>query len=161
MTDSIIVGVSRIACMTLALFSVFVSAQPFPGKPIRLIVPFPPGGGTDVSARILAQVLFDGPGWQIVVENRPGATGRIGTEFVAKAPADGYTLLLGTAGPNAILPTANVKLPYEAVKDFAPISLIDSAAYALVAHPSVPIRSVKDLIALAAGKPGQIYTPPS
>jgi tripartite-type tricarboxylate transporter receptor subunit TctC len=147
---------SLVASVALALVSSSAPAQTYPSKPIRLIVPFPPGGGTDVTARILTQALSDGPGWQVVVENRPGATGRIGTELAAKAPPDGYTLLLGTAGPNAILPGAYSKLPYDAVKDFAPISLIDSAHYALVAHPSMPIKSVKDLIALARSKPGQI-----
>ncbi len=139
-----------------ALFVVTAHAQNFPNRPIRLIVPFPPGGGTDATARILTQALAESAGWQLVVENRPGATGRIGTEFAAKAPADGYTLLLGTAGPNAILPSTSVKLPYDAVKDFAPISLIDSADYALVAHPSMPIRTVKDLITAAQHRPGQI-----
>jgi tripartite-type tricarboxylate transporter receptor subunit TctC len=140
----------------LAFVSGYAPAQSYPGKPIRLLVPFPPGGGTDVTARILAQALSEGPGWQVVIENRPGATGRIGTELAAKAPPDGYTLLLGTAGPNAILPGVYPKLPYDAVKDFIPISLIDSAAYNLVVHPSVPVKSVKDLIVLARSKPRQI-----
>jgi len=139
-----------------ALASGPAAAQAFPARPIRLIVPFPPGGGTDVSARILAQALAEGPGWQLVVENRPGATGRIGTELAAKAPPDGYTLLAGTAGPNAILPAAYPKLPYDALKDFAPVTLVDSADYVLVVHPSLPVRSVKDMIALARSKPGQI-----
>jgi len=139
-----------------ALASGPAAAQAFPARPIRLIVPFPPGGGTDVSARILAQALAEGPGWQLVVENRPGATGRIGTELAAKAPPDGYTLLLGTAGPNAILPAAYPKLPYDALKDFTPVTLVDSADYVLVVHPSLPVRSVKDMIALARSKPGQI-----
>lgn len=140
----------------LALAPAPAAAQAFPARPIRLIVPFPPGGGTDLSARILAQALSEGPGWQIVVENRPGATGRIGTELAAKAAPDGYTLLAGTAGPNAILPAAYPKLPYDALKDFAPVTLVDSADYVLVVHPSLPVRSVKDMIALARGKPGQI-----
>ncbi len=132
------------------------NAQSYPGKPIRLIVPFPPGGGTDATARILTQALAETAGWQIVVENRAGATGRIGTELVAKAAPDGYTLLLGTAGPNAILPGTRAKLPYDAVKDFAPISLIDSADYALVVHPSLPVKTVRDLIGIARSRPGQI-----
>ena len=136
--------------------AIAAQAQPYPIKPIRLIVPFPPGGGTDASARILTQALAEGAGWQIVVENRAGATGRIGTEVVAKAAPDGYTLLLGTAGPNAILPSTHVKLPYDAIKDFAPISLIDSADYALVIHPSLPIKTVNDLIVIARSRPGQI-----
>jgi len=131
-------------------------AQGFPSKPIRLIVPFPPGGGTDISARLLAKALADGPGWQLVVENRPGATGRIGTELAARAAPDGYTLLAGTAGPNSILPAAYSNLPYDALKDFAPITLVDSAAYVLVVHPSLPVRTVRDLVALARSKPREI-----
>jgi tripartite-type tricarboxylate transporter receptor subunit TctC len=144
------------AISAAALLPGTVMAQGFPSKPIRLIVPFPPGGGTDFSARILAQALQEGPGWQLIVENRPGATGRIGTELAAKAAPDGYTLLLATAGPNSILPAAYPKLPYDAIRDFIPVTLVDSAAYFLVVHPSLPVRSVRDLVALARGKPGQI-----
>jgi tripartite-type tricarboxylate transporter receptor subunit TctC len=144
------------ATLLLALVPCAAAAQGFPVKPIRLIVPFPPGGGTDFSARILAQAMAEGPGWQIVVENRPGATGRIGTDLAAKAPPDGYTLLLGTAGPNSILPGAGAKLPYDAIKDFAPVTLVDSADYVLVVHPSLPVKTVRDLIALARDQPGQI-----
>ena len=140
-----------------ALVPGLAAAQAYPSKPIRLIVPFPPGGGTDLSARILSQALADGPGWQLVVENRPGATGRIGTELAAKSPPDGYTLVLATAGPNSILPAAYPgKLPYDAIKDFAPVTLVDSADYVMVVHPSLPVRTVKDMVALARGKPGQI-----
>jgi len=139
-----------------ALASSPASAQAFPARPIRLIVPFPPGGGTDFSARILAQALAEGPGWQIVVENRPGATGRIGTELAAKAPPDGYTLLAGTAGPNAILPGAGARLPYDAVNDFMPVTLVDSVDYVLVVHPSLPVKTVRDMIALARSQPGRV-----
>jgi tripartite-type tricarboxylate transporter receptor subunit TctC len=140
----------------LALVPTAALAQVFPTRPIRLIVPFPPGGGTDFSARILAQALAEGPGWQLVVENRPGATGRIGTEVAAKAAPDGYTLLAGTAGPNAILPGAGAKLPYDAVNDFTPVTLVDSVDYVLVVHPSLPVKTVRDLIALARGQPGRV-----
>jgi tripartite-type tricarboxylate transporter receptor subunit TctC len=140
----------------LALAPLAALAQAFPAKPIRLIVPFPPGGGTDFSARLLAQALGEQAGWQLVVENRPGATGRIGTELAAKAPPDGYTLLAATAGPNAILPGAGVKLPYDPIKDFAPITLVDSADYVLVVHPSLPVKTVRDMVALARSRPGQI-----
>ena len=146
----------RILSVALLAGAVTAYAQPYPSKPIRLIVPFPPGGGTDATARILTQALAETAGWHIVVENRAGATGRIGTELVAKAVPDGYTLLLGTAGPNAILPGARAKLPYDPIKDFAPVSLIDSADYALVIHPSMPAKTVSDLIAIARSRPGQI-----
>lgn len=148
---------SLLLTAALVVVPVLAAAQSYPTKPIRLIVPFPPGGGTDISARILAKALAEGPGWQLVVENRPGATGRIGTELAANAAPDGYTLLAGTAGPNAILPAAYAKkLPYDALKDFAPITLVDSAAYVLVVHPSLPVRTVRDLIGLARSKPGEI-----
>jgi tripartite-type tricarboxylate transporter receptor subunit TctC len=150
-------GVKRLR--SLALFSLaagIACAQGYPAKPLRVIVPFPPGGGTDATARIISQALAETAHWQLVIENRPGATGRIGTEVAARAPADGYTLLLGTAGPNVILPSTKVKLPYDPIKDFAPVTLIDSADYVLVTHPSMPVRNVKDLIAAAKGKPGQI-----
>jgi len=140
----------------MALSCAPILAQGFPSKPIRLIVPFPPGGGTDFSARVLAKALADGPGWQLVVENRPGATGRIGTELAARAAPDGYTLVAATAGPNSILPAAYSNLPYDAIRDFAPVTLVDSAAYVLVVHPSLPVRTVRDLVSLARSKPGEI-----
>ena len=148
--------IPRTCGIALLASAITAQAQPYPSKPIRLIVPFPPGGGTDATARILTQALAETAGWQMVVENRAGATGRIGTELVARAAPDGYTLLLGTAGPNAILPATRAKLPYDAVRDFAPVSLIDSADYALVIHPSMPAKTVTDLITIAKSRPGQI-----
>jgi tripartite-type tricarboxylate transporter receptor subunit TctC len=145
-----------VASAATALVSNTALAQAYPAKPIRLIVPFTPAGGTDTSARILAQVLADDLGWRFVVENRPGASGRIGTELAAKAPADGYTLLVGSVAPNAIIPSAVANLPYDAVKDFAPISLLVTSDFILAVHPSLPVKSVKDLVALARSKPGQI-----
>jgi tripartite-type tricarboxylate transporter receptor subunit TctC len=131
-------------------------AQAYPAKPIRLIAPFPPGGGVDITARIAAQALSEALGQQVVVDNRAGASGRIGTELAAKAPADGYTLLLGSVAPNAIIPASYPKLPYDAEKDFAPISVIAETDYILTVHPSLPVRSVKELVALAKARPGQI-----
>jgi tripartite-type tricarboxylate transporter receptor subunit TctC len=145
-----------VASAATALVSNTALAQAYPAKPIRLIVPFTPSGGTDASARIMAQALTDDAGWRFVVENRPGASGRIGTELAAKAPADGYTLLLGSVAPNAIIPSAVSNLPYDAVKDFTPISLLATSDFVLAVHPSLPARSVKDLIALAKSKPGQL-----
>jgi len=144
------------ASAALPLLPGAASAQPYPAKPIRLIVPFTPSGGTDASARILAQALTDDAGWRFVVENRPGASGRIGTELAAKAPADGYTLLVGSVAPNAIIPSAVSNLPYDAVRDFAPISLLVTSDFILAVHPSLPARSVKDMVALARSKPGEI-----
>lgn len=133
-----------------------VHGQPYPSKPIRLIAPYPPGGGVDATARIVAQALSDALEQQVVVDNRGGASGRIGTEIAAQAPADGYHLLLGSVAPNAIIPGAYPKLPYDSVKDFAPISLVADSDYVLSVHPSLPVRSVKELIALARARPGQI-----
>ncbi len=148
---------ARLALLALlALMPAAVLAQAWPSKPIRLIVPFTPAGGTDTSARIMAQAFSDDLGWRIVVENRPGASGRIGTEVAAKAAPDGYTLLMGSVAPNAILPSAVANLPYDAVKDFAPISLLVTSDFMLVVHPSLPAKSVKELIALARNRPGQI-----
>jgi len=140
----------------LALCPGGASAQPYPTRSIRLIVPFPPGGATDTTSRIMAHWLSQTLGQQIVVDNRPGATGRIGTDLVAKAPGDGYTLLFGSAGPNVILPAAYSNLPYDAVRDFAPISLIGHSDHVLVMHPSMPVKTVRDLVALARARPGQL-----
>ena len=156
MKTGIIVIATIAASAALPLIPGAASAQPYPAKPIRLIVPFTPSGGTDASARILAQALTDDAGWRFVVENRPGASGRIGTELAAKAPADGYTLLVGSVAPNAIIPSAVSNLPYDAVRDFAPISLLVTSDFILAVHPSLPARSVKDMVALARSKPGEI-----
>jgi tripartite-type tricarboxylate transporter receptor subunit TctC len=128
-------------------------AQTYPSKPIRLISPYPPGGGTDATARIAAQALGDQMGQQVIVDSRGGASGRIGTELAAKSPPDGYTLVLGNVAPLAILPGSGMKLPYDAAKDFQPVSMIATSDYILTVHPSLPARSVKELIALARAKP--------
>ena len=156
MKARIIAIATMAASAALPLMPGAASAQPYPAKPIRLIVPFTPSGGTDASARILAQALTDDAGWRFVVENRPGASGRIGTELAAKATADGYTLLVGSVAPNAIIPSAVSNLPYDAVRDFAPISLLVTSDFILAVHPSLPARSVKDMVALARSKPGEI-----
>jgi tripartite-type tricarboxylate transporter receptor subunit TctC len=145
-----------VALVASTLVSANAAAQSYPARSIRLIVPFVAAGTTDTTSRIMAQALTASLGQQVVVDNRPGATGRIGTELVAKAPPDGYTLLFGSAGPNVIVPGAYSKLPYDAVKDFAPISLVGYSDHILIVHPSVPVRSVKDLIALARTRPGQL-----
>jgi tripartite-type tricarboxylate transporter receptor subunit TctC len=131
-------------------------AQPFPAKTVRLIVPFAPGGGVDFTARILAQKLTDAWGQQAVVDNRPGAGGIIGTELVAKSPADGYTLLMGSIGSVSINPGLYRKLPYDPVKDFAPVTQIGFVPNIVVVHPSLPVKSIRELIALARAKPGEL-----
>jgi tripartite-type tricarboxylate transporter receptor subunit TctC len=133
-----------------------VWAQPYPAKTIRLISPYPPGGGTDATARIIAQALGDQVGQQVIVDSRGGASGQIGTELAAKSPADGYTLVLGNVAPLAILPGSGLKLPYDAVNSFTPISLMALSDYVLTVHPSLPARTPKSLLALAKAKPGAL-----
>lgn len=144
--------------VSAALCAVIPNAwsQAYPVKPIRLIVPYPPGGGVDAAGRIIGQALTEQMGQQVIVDNRGGATGRIGTEMVAKSPADGYTLLLGSGAPNAVIPSVTPNLPYDAIKSFAPISLVGATDYTLVVHPSLYVSTVKQLIALAVKNPGQI-----
>jgi tripartite-type tricarboxylate transporter receptor subunit TctC len=138
------------ACATLA------SAQPtYPQKPIRMIVPFPAGGGTDILARLVGQRMSEALGQQIITDNRAGAGGTIGTDLAAKAPADGYTIIL-VSGSHAINPGLYPKLPYDTVNDFSAISQIATSPGILVVHPALPVKSVRDLIALARSKPGQL-----
>ena len=131
-------------------------AADFPARPIRFIVPNAAGGSTDLVARTVAQKIGESLGQQIVIDNRPGSGGIIGTELVAKAQPDGHTLLMGTIGNLAISPHLYHKLAYDPVRDFAPITQLASAAYMLVIHPSVPARSVKELVALAKARPSQL-----
>lgn len=128
----------------------------YPSKPIRLILPSPPGGGTDTMARIMARALSEGLGGQVVVDNRGGASGRIGTEVAAKSPPDGYALLFGGVTPLATIPAAAPKLGYDTLRDFAPISMVAVTDYIVVAHPSLPVKSIRELIVLAKSRPGQI-----
>jgi tripartite-type tricarboxylate transporter receptor subunit TctC len=141
--------------LALAAVSTATLAQGYPNKPIRFIVPYPPGGASDVLARALANKMSESMGQSIVVENRAGAGGNIGADFVAKAAPDGYTLLMGNIGPNAISPALYPRLPYDPIKDFTPISLVSSVPIVLVAHPSFPASNMKEVIALAKSKPGQ------
>jgi tripartite-type tricarboxylate transporter receptor subunit TctC len=131
-------------------------AQPYPHKPIRLVIPYPPGGGSDTIGRPLAQKLSEGLGQQVVVENRGGANGNIGMEAVARSAPDGYTLVFALSAQLAINPGLYRKLPYDPVRDFAPISLLGAGGYILVVHPSLPVKSVKELITLAKARPNLI-----
>jgi len=131
-------------------------AQAFPSKPIRLIVPFPPGGTTDTMSRVIAPHLAELLGQQVLVENRPGAGGTLGTEAAAKSPADGYTILLGTISTLAIAPNFYPNLRYDSVSSFAAISLIARVPFAIFVNSSVPARSLQDLIDLARANPGRL-----
>ncbi len=144
---------SKVAAITLAAFAGCAAAQGYPNKPIRLVVPFVAGGGTDLTARIIAQRLNDALGQPVVVDNRPGAGGVIGADLVAKAQPDGYTLLMGTPGSLTINPNLQPKMPYR-LQDFAPVTLATLSPFVMVVHPSVPASSVKELVALAKAKPG-------
>ena len=141
-------------CMTVA--AALTHAQEFPVRPLRMIVPWAPAGAADILARTLSQKMAEHWNQQVVVDNRPGANGVIGTEMAARAPADGYTLLLGATGPNSVLPSLIAKLPYDALKDFAPVSLLATTTYVVSVHPTLPVTSVKDLIVYAKTKPGQL-----
>ena len=143
-------------CVALLLAASAVAhAQGYPSRPVRLVVPTSPGGGTDISARMLAPKLAEYLGQQIVVDNRPGASTMIGVELVARAAPDGYTLLMGISSL-AIAPYIQTKVPYDAVKDFAPVSQVVVLPNLMVSHPSLPARSVKELVAFARTRPGQI-----
>jgi tripartite-type tricarboxylate transporter receptor subunit TctC len=131
-------------------------AAEYPNRPIRLVVPFPPGGGTDIVARTVSAKLTEAWGQQIIIDNRGGAGGVIGADTVAKAIPDGYTLLFGTPGALVINPLLNSKLPYDAVRDFAPVSLLALNPQLLAVHYTLPVTSVKELIALAKAQPGKL-----
>lgn len=131
-------------------------AQPYPTKPIRMVVPSAPGSGPDLIARVVAQKLTESLGKPVVADPRPGAGGSLGAEIVAKSPPDGYTLIMGSAGSHSVNTALYPKLPYDALKDFAPVSLVSTAPNILIVHPSMPVKTVKDLVALAKAKPGDL-----
>jgi len=133
-----------------------VAAQQYPAKPVRFVVPFASGGGVDITARLLAQRMSEQSGYTIVVDNRPGANGNLGAEMAARAPADGYTLLMSAVTLQVINSALYSKLPYDLVRDFAPISLLTQAPLFLVVHPSLPVKNVKEFIALAKARPGKL-----
>ena len=140
----------------LALLATGAWGQAYPAKPIRLVVPFPAGGTTDILARAVGQKLTEAWGQPVVVDNRPGAGGNIGAELVAKAASDGYTLLMGTVGTHAINASLYAKMPYDHIKDFAPVILVAGVPNVLVVNPAVPVNSVQELIAYAKANPGRL-----
>ena len=145
-----------IACAAVLLsLAANAYAQPYPSKPVRLIVGFAPGGGTDVSARANVQELSEGLKQRVVIDNRPGANGVVGTEVTAKSPPDGYTLLMVNSGHTAN-PGLYPKLPYDSIRDFAPISLVATLPNLLVVHPSLPVKSFPQFVKLAKSRPGEI-----
>src|SRR5438067_3281592 len=152
----IIEDMRRLIAMALFSIAVVSQAQPYPTKPIHLVVPFPPGGGNDTVARALAQQLGPDLGQPVVIDNRPGAGGSVGAELAAKSPADGYTLFLAGVGSHAVNPNVHAKLSYDPVKDFAPVSLLASAPSVLVVNPAVPARTIAEFTAYARANPGKL-----
>ena len=146
---------SLVPCV-LSLWNVCAFAQTFPSKPVRLIIPFGAGGPSDFLARSVGQKLGETWGQQVLMDNRGGANGVVGCELAAKSPPDGYTLVVGTNGTHGMNASLFQKLPFDTVKDFAPITRMGFAPYLLIAHPSLPARNAKELIALARSKPGAI-----
>jgi tripartite-type tricarboxylate transporter receptor subunit TctC len=145
-----------VATFVAWLFAFSAFAQVYPNRPVRVIVPWPPGQATDIAARVVAQKLQESLGQPFVADNRPGAGGAIGTEVVAKSAPDGYTLLAASSGPLSIMPSLQ-KVPFDALKDFAPVSQIAAVPFALVAHPSFPAANAKEFVALLKANPGK-YT---
>jgi tripartite-type tricarboxylate transporter receptor subunit TctC len=142
--------------VALSAIGAHAVAQNFPAKLVRIVVPFPPGGTSDATARLIAQRLTERWKQNVVVDNRGGAGGNIAAEHVARSPADGYTLLMGTHGTQAINVSLFAKLPYDPVRDFTPVTLAITVPNLFLAHPSLPVRSMKDLVALAKARPGEI-----
>jgi tripartite-type tricarboxylate transporter receptor subunit TctC len=145
----------QFCCAVPLLLALPVAAQPYPARPVRFVVPFPPGAATDALARIIGQKLADALGQPVVVDNRAGAGGTIGTDVVAKAPADGHTLLMASTA-FAINASLHARLPFDPLRDFAPVTLVAFLPNALLAHPGVPATGIRDLIALARSRPGQL-----
>jgi len=152
-------AVRLVLSCAMALPATGALAQTYPTKPIRMIVGYPPGGGTDIVGRMMAQKLSDNLGQTVVIDNRGGAAGSIGTEMAAKSVPDGYTILMGNVAPNAINVSLYSKLGYDPVKDFEPVSLVASTPNILVVQPSFPAKTVPELIALAKAKPGTLNYP--
>ncbi len=148
-------GLATIAGIVLACFSAGTAAQTYPAKPVRIVVPAAPGGGTDIIARTIAPKLGELLGQTAVIENRAGGSTNIGTEFVARAAPDGYTMLMAST-PHAINPSLFAKLNFDPIRDFTPISHLASTQTVFVVHPALPVRNVKEFIALAKSRPGQL-----
>jgi tripartite-type tricarboxylate transporter receptor subunit TctC len=147
--------VAALAALGAGVFGTAL-AQTYPAKPIRIIVPFPAGGTSDILTRLIGAKMTESWGQQVLPDNRPGANGNIGADFVARAAADGYTLVLMDVGNLAISPSLFQKLPFDILKDFAPVTVVSYSPHILAAHPSMPARNVKDVIALAKSRPGKL-----
>lgn len=156
MTRTLLAAAAIAAAAPLALAQAPEAEQKYPSRPIRFICPYVPGGAGDIFTRTIGQKLADSLGQPVVVDNRPGANGGVGTDLVAKAPPDGYTLLMGNSGPLTVNPVLYRKVPYDPLKDFAPISQGTSYMYVLVVPPSLPAASVAEFVKVLKAKPGQL-----
>ncbi len=145
-----------LGALLAALDATAQTATAYPARPIRMIVPSAPGSGPDIMARAIGQKLTEAFGQQVVIDDRPGAGGIIGSEAAAKSAPDGYTLIMANAGSHSVNASLYSKLPYDPVRDFAPVTLVSTAPNILIVHPSLPAKTVKELIALAKAKPGQL-----
>ena len=146
------------ALLCTLLFSVLTvaQAQPYPSKPIRIIIPFPPGNTTDIMSRLIAPKMSERLGQQVIVENRPGASGMLGLDYLAKSPPDGYTIAAGQGGNMVVLPHTSKNIPYNALKDFAPIAVSTTNYLGIVANPNVPFKSIGEMVAYAKANPGKL-----
>jgi tripartite-type tricarboxylate transporter receptor subunit TctC len=156
MKRNILCGLQVLSLVALAGFVALARAQSYPTKPVRIVVAFSPGGASDVIARLVGAKLSERWTQQVVVDNRPGAGGGIGAEYVARSAPDGYTLLLGTSSEVVINPALNSKVGYDSARDFSPVAMIASIPLVLAVHPSMPVKSLKDFIALAKRHPKEI-----
>jgi tripartite-type tricarboxylate transporter receptor subunit TctC len=148
--------IARLCATLLLAHACAVTAQPYPSKPIKVIVPFAPGGNVDITARMVAPALSEALGQPVVVENKPGAGGTIGADLVAKSPPDGYTLLMGSNSTFSVAPSLYPKNPYHPVRDFAPVIMIASAPFVLVTNPGLAAKDARELVALAMAAPGKL-----
>lgn len=155
MGKTVAVVLTALAAYGVALMP--AQGQDYPAKLVRIVVPYPPGGPNDLLARIVAQGLTERWGRQVIVDNRPGGSATIGVAAVSKSPADGYTLLAGSAGSMTIKASVFSKLPYDIIKDFAPITMMASGPFVMVLHPSLPATTVKQFLALARSRPGELF----
>src|SRR3954464_14640985 len=145
-----------VAALVVSVVACSALPQGYPNRPVRVVVPWPPGQATDIAARVVAQKLQESLNQPFVIENKPGAGGAIGSEIVAKSTADGYTLLAASSGPLSIMPNLQ-KIPYDPLKDFAPVSVVAATPFALVVNPSFPANNAREFIALVKANPGK-YT---
>ena len=147
---------AAVAALAACVLAATVHAQTWPAKPVRIIVPFPPGQAADIVTRLVAEPMSHSLGRQVIVDNRPGAGAMLGTELAARAAPDGYTLLAGGSSALTIIPHVQKNVPYDAIRDFAPITIIHNVAFVACVNPAMPVKSVKELIALARKRPGDI-----